>query len=230
MNSNFLSIKSWAEEDRPREKLQLKGVQALSDAELLAILIATGTRSESALDIAKRIVHQSNNCLQELGRYSLHDLTKIKGIGPAKAITLLAAFELGKRRSATEVKPNNPITASIQVYKLLQPSMADLAHEEFRVLYLNRNNSIIAQKIISVGGVAGTVIDVKIIGKAALEFLASGIIVAHNHPSGNTKPSGADKDITKKIQQAAPFFDCTMLDHIIVTRNGYYSFADNGDL
>lgn len=230
MNNNFLSIKDWAIEDRPREKMQLKGAGVLSDAELIAIIIGTGSKNESALDIAKRILHSSENNLSILAKLSFSDLCKIKGIGPAKAINIITAFELGKRRNASEIKKEVSIKSSKDIYTILHSKMADLAHEEFHVLYLNRNNVIIADKKISMGGIAGTVIDVKIIGKIALENLASSIILSHNHPSGNPKPSSADIEITQKIKQAAPFFDCTVLDHIIVTQQEYYSFADEGIL
>lgn len=230
MEQKFLSIKDWAIEDRPREKLQLKGIGALSDAELMAIILGTGTRNESALDIAKRILNTADNNLTELGKFTLTDLKKIKGIGPAKAITILAALEIGRRRNLSEAKKSIHIKSSKDIFAILHPKMADLKHEEFHVLYLNRNNVIIADKIISSGGIAGTVIDVKIIGKAALDFLASSIILSHNHPSGNKQPSTADIEITKKIKQAAPFFDCNVLDHIIVAQQEYFSFADEGIL
>ena len=225
-----LSIKDWSIEDRPREKMQLKGANALSDAELLAILIGTGTKNESAVDIAKRILKESDNNLMDLGTLSVFDFQKVKGIGAVKAITLFAAFELGRRRNLCEAKKISNITSSKDIFLQLQPKMAELQHEEFHVLFLNRNNTIIADKILSTGGVAGTVIDVKLIGKTALENLASSIILSHNHPSGNKQPSVADIEITKKIKQAAPYFDCTVLDHIIIAKHEYYSFADEGIL
>lgn len=227
MDKKFLSIKSWAEEDRPREKLLAQGLDALTNTELLAILIATGTQNESAVDIAKRLLLSANNSLYTLGRNELKDLTSIKGIGPAKAITLMAAFELGRRRAAEQKEEFHIIKSSNDVYELLSPLIIDLPYEELRVLYLNTSNKIIGQKTLSKGGLSSTVVDVKIIGKSAFEFLASNIILVHNHPSGNAKPSKHDIDTTHKVAKAAPFFDCKLLDHIIISRNGYYSFADN---
>lgn len=223
-----LSIKQWAVEDRPREKLQLKGVQALSDAELCAILIGTGTKTESALDIAKRVMNAAQNDLHALAQFSLQDFLKIKGIGPAKAIALMAAFEIGRRRTVGEKQAATKISSSADVFTCMFPLLTDLPHEEFWVLYLRRNNTIVASEKVSMGGVSGTVIDVRIIAKRAIELLASGMILCHNHPSGNTQPSDADISITKKMKQTALLFDCSVLDHIIIAQQSYFSFADEG--
>ncbi|MFW5850638.1 MAG: RadC family protein [Bacteroidota bacterium] len=225
---SYLSIKNWAEEDRPREKLLAKGVFNLSDAELCAILIGTGTRNESAVDIAKRIMNQAQNDLFKLGAFNLQDFQKIKGIGPAKAVNLMAALEIGRRRSVGEKQEVLKITASSDVYRHMLPRMVDLPHEEFWVLYLRRNNTVICSERISMGGISGTVIDVKIIAKRAIELLSSALILCHNHPSGNINPSDADRNITTKMKQTALLFDCAVLDHIIVTAHSYYSFADEG--
>lgn len=223
-----LSIKDWAIEDRPREKMHLKGPRGLTDAELCAILIGTGTRNESALDIAKRIMQSAQNDLFKLGSFSLQDFMKIKGIGPAKAISLMAALEIGRRRASGETQTVTKISASSDVFKKMLPLLTDLPHEEFWVLYLKRNNEVISLENVSVGGVSGTVIDVRIIAKRAIELLASAIILCHNHPSGNLQPSDADIQITKKMKKTAQLFDCAVLDHIIVAKDSYYSFADEG--
>jgi len=223
-----LSIKDWAIEDRPREKLERKGARVLTDAELCAILIGTGTATESAVDIAKRIMHAAHNDLFKLGAFSLQDFLKIKGIGPAKAISLMAALEIGRRRSSGETQVFTKISASSDVFKKMFPLVSDLPHEEFWVLYLKRNNEVISHENVSVGGVSGTVIDVRIIAKRAIELLASAIILCHNHPSGNLQASEADIQITKKMKKTAELFDCAVLDHIIIAGDSYYSFADEG--
>ena len=223
-----VSIKTWAEEDRPREKLLQKGKRSLSDAELIAILIGSGNTKETAVDLSKRILAASNNNLNQLARLSTHDLMKFKGIGEAKAISIVAALELGARREVAEALFKQQVTDSRDAYDILRPIIADLQHEEFWVLYMNRSNKVLLKESVSAGGVAGTVADVKIIFKKALELLASGIILAHNHPSGNTQPSHADVQLTKKMRQAGQLLEIQVLDHLIVTDHGYYSFADEG--
>ena len=221
-----LSIKDWAPEDRPREKLLTKGTKSLSDAELLAILVRTGQKNESAVEIARKILVLVQNNLNELGKLSVKDMQKVKGIGEAKAITLIAALELGRRRKLSEIQQKQKISGSRDAFEYVQSFMEDLSYEEFWVLYLNRSHRVIDQVKISQGGVSGTVIDVRIIMKHAIEKLASSIILSHNHPSGNLEPSGADINITKKIRQAAEFHDIKVLDHIIIGEQNYYSFAD----
>lgn len=223
-----LSIKSWAEEDRPREKLLLKGKQALSEAELLAILIGSGTRNESAVELCKKILNLSDNNLDELGKMSVNDLMGFKGIGEAKAISLVAAMELGRRRQGSEIKKRRLIKDSNDVYQLLVPLLSDLPHEEFWVLFLNRSNKVTGKKQVSIGGVTGTVADSRIIYKMAVERLASGIIVGHNHPSGSLKPSQRDRHLTKKLADAGRLLDIQLLDHLIIGDGGYFSFADEG--
>lgn len=222
-----LTIKNWASEDRPREKLLTKGIASLSDAELLAILLATGTKSMSAVDLGKHILSGVDNNLHILGKQTVNDLIKINGIGEAKAISIIAALELGRRRKKHDLE-REKIEASINVFNIFQPILGDLPYEEFWVLFLNRSNSIIEKQRISSGGTVGTVIDVKIVLKHAIEKLAAGIILVHNHPSGNTKPSESDKNITKKIKDAAALMDVNMLDHIIIGDTRYLSFADEG--
>lgn len=223
-----LTIKNWADEDKPREKLLTKGAKSLSDAELIAILIGSGNTNESAVELAKRILNSTQNNLNELGKKSIGDLTKFKGIGEAKAISIIAAMELGKRRKLAEVIEKTKISGSQDVFDYMQAFISDLQHEEFWVLYLDRSNKIMEHTKISQGGVAGTVIDVKIILKNAVHKLVSSIIICHNHPSGNLNPSDADIKITKKIADAAKLFDINILDHIIIGDNKYYSFADEG--
>ncbi len=220
-------IRSWAEEDRPREKLMLKGSSALSDAELLAILIGSGTPGESAVDLCKTILKDVHNNLNELGKLSVKDLKKYKGIGEAKAITIVAALELAKRRRTAEVVEKEKITGSKDVFEYFH-HLADLRTEEFWVMFLNRANKIIASKRISQGGITGTVADIRIILKDALDNFATGIVLCHNHPSGNLTPSNEDKDLTQKVKQTAKFLDINILDHVIVSDAGYFSFADEG--
>lgn len=224
------SIKQWAEDDRPREKFMQKGRHSLSDAELLAILIATGTKDESAVDLAKNILALTQNNLNDLGRLSVKDLTKIRGIGEAKAITISAALELGRRRKEESKKEPQKLLNSRECYLYLEPFLADLPHEEFWVVLLNRGNKILAHKRISEGGVSGTVVDFKIILKFALENLATSIVLAHNHPSGNTLPSQADKGLTQKLKEACRLVDMHITDHIIIGDQDYFSFSDEGIL
>jgi len=227
---NSLTIKDWAVEDRPREKLLEKGVQSLSDAEIIAILIGSGTKNESAVELSKKVLKTANNNLNELGKLNISDLIKMKGIGDAKAITILAALELGRRRKFSDVITKKKITQSKDIFELFQPILGDLPHEEFWILLLNRSNRIIEKIKISQGGISGTVIDVKIILKQALEKLSSSLILCHNHPSGNKNPSNADDSITSKLKNAAEFFDIQVLDHIIIADLEYFSYADEGKL
>jgi len=225
-----LTIKDLAEDDRPREKMERKGASSLSDAELIAILLRVGNASETAVDVAQRLLGQVNNSLNELARLSLHQLTRIKGIGRTKAITILAALELGRRRNAEGPINRERIFSSRSVIDLFQPVLADLPHEEFWVLLLNKSNRIIERVKVSQGGVGGTVVDPKLVLKHAVERLASAVIVVHNHPSGNPQPSDKDIALTEKLKNAAQLFDITLLDHVIVTDGECYSFADNGKM
>nr|WP_221307412.1 DNA repair protein RadC [Rhabdobacter roseus] len=219
---------SWAEEDRPREKLLLKGKAALTDAELIAILIGSGTVELSAVDVAKMILGSAGNNLNELARHGVKELTKIKGIGEAKAITIVAALELGRRRKESTMLRRRRIGSSLDAYEEMKPYLLDKPHEEFWILLLNRANEVLRPVQISTGGVAGTVADPKMIFKHALEQLASSIILFHNHPSGNLSPSQADRDLTRKLKEAGRMLDLPVLDHLIFTDSGYYSFADEG--
>jgi len=225
-----LTIKDLAEDDRPREKMERKGASSLSDAELIAILLRVGNASETAVDVAQRLLGQVNNSLNELARLSLHQLTKIKGIGRTKAITVLAALELGRRRNAEGPINRERIFSSRSVIDLFQSVLADLPHEEFWVLLLNKSNRIIERIKVSQGGVGGTVVDPKLVLKHAVERLASAVIVIHNHPSGNPQPSDKDIALTEKLKNAAQLFDITLLDHVIITDGDCYSFADNGKM
>lgn len=229
-SSKHLSILSWAEEDRPREKLLLKGKAALSDAELIAILIGSGTRSISAVGVAKNILSAAGNDLNKLAKFSVKDLRKIKGIGEAKAITIVSALELGRRRKESEFSEKVKITCSNDIYQLIKPDLMDLPLEQFWIILLNRANQLIKKEQISSGGVSGTVADPKIIFKAALDQYASSIILVHNHPSGNLKPSRADIDLTNKMKSAGKLLEIPVLDHIIFGDEGYLSFADEGIL
>ena len=223
-----LSIKTWAEEDRPREKLLLKGKRALSDAELIAILIGSGNADESAVELAKKILAVTGNNLNELSKRSIADLMKHKGIGEAKAISIIAALELGSRRQVAEVVVKDTVTSSRDSYEILRPYLADLPHEEFWVLYLNRSNKVLMKEQVSQGGITGTVADTRIIFKKAIDLLATSIILAHNHPSGSLNPSVADVQLTQKIQQGGNLLDVQVLDHLIISEAGYFSFADEG--
>lgn len=223
-----LNIKSWSPEDRPREKLVLKGTPTLSDAELIAILIGSGTAHHSAVDVSKKIMHQVNNNLNDLAKLSVKELTRIKGIGEAKAITIVAALELGRRRKGQDINEKPRISSSKDSFDQLEGELMDLPHEEFWVLLLNRANKLIRKKRVSEGGVSGTVADPKIIFKMALEELACGIVVAHNHPSGNLTASQNDLNLTKKLKEAGKLLEIQLLDHIIVAGTKYLSFADEG--
>ena len=225
---NKISIKAWAEEDRPREKLNAQGRRALSDAELIAILIGSGSRNESAVELSKRILHHYDNDLNKLGRTSIIELSKFKGIGEAKAISIIAALELGRRRGDAESKPPEVIVGSKSAYQLLRRHLVDLPHEEFWLLLLSRSNKLISKELISKGGLSGTLADPKIIFHIALQHQASSVILAHNHPSNNLKPSQQDIELTKKLHQAGKILDIGVLDHLIITDDGYLSFADEG--
>jgi DNA repair protein RadC len=223
-----LNIKSWSPEDRPREKLILKGKSALSDAELLAILLGSGSKTMSAVDLGKKVLQNVGNNLHQLALLSIKDLVKFKGIGDAKAIAIVAALELGRRRKGLEPGEKPKIGGSIDAYELLKSDLLDIPHEEFWVLLLNRANRVVRKYQISQGGVAGTVADPKIIFKVALEELASGIILAHNHPSGNLTASQADVDLTKKLAAGGRLLEIQVLDHLIIAGQKYFSFADEG--
>jgi len=222
------TIKNWALNDRPREKLLQKGKLALSDAELIAILIGSGNTEESAVDLSKRILFETKNNLNLLGKLSAQQLMSYKGIGEAKAISIIAAMELGRRRRTEDAVEQLKITSSSTVFELLQPIIGELPHEEFWILYLNNSNKIIEKLPISKGGITGTLVDVRITLKKALELGATSLILAHNHPSGNLNPSEADKQITNKLKIAAESIDIKVLDHLIVTEKSYFSFADEG--
>jgi DNA repair protein RadC len=224
------TILQWNEEDRPREKLMLRGKQQLSDAELLAIIIGSGTPKVTAVDLCKEILNFTNNDLVELGKLTIKDLMKFKGIGEAKAISIVSALELGRRRQAENVQNIEKITCSSDAYRILLNQLADLSYEEFWIIYLNRKNKIIGKEKLSSGGVTGTVVDNKIIFKNALDRLASSIVLAHNHPSGNLTPSVEDIKLTQKLKEGAKLLDIIVLDHIIISHNGFYSFADDGKL
>jgi DNA repair protein RadC len=223
-----LTIKDWSPQDRPREKLVLKGKYSLSDAELIAILLGSGTPTFSAVDLAKRILQNSGNDLHALAMLSVQEMMQIKGIGEAKAITIVAAMELGRRRKDLEVMQKPKITSSHSVYEILKSDLLDIPHEEFWVLFLNRANRVIKKVRISQGGVSGTVVDPRIIFKLAVEALASGIIVAHNHPSGNLTASQADILLTQKLKEGGKLLEIQVLDHVIIAGQKYFSFADDG--
>jgi len=223
-----LSIKEWAVEDRPREKMLVKGIRSLSEAELIAILIGSGSLDESAVELSRRVLSSVNNNLNELGKKTINDLQKFKGIGPAKAITIAAAMELGRRRKESEPDEKPKVITSSDGAAIFKPLLSDLPHEEFWILLLNRNNLVIDKLMVSQGGLAGTVIDVRIILKMALDKLATSIILCHNHPSGNLIPSEADKEITRKIKEAGKHMDIPVLDHLIIGNDAYFSFADEG--
>lgn len=221
-------MKSWAVEERPREKVMANGVQYLSDSELLAILLGSGTRNKSAVELARQILSEAGNTLHGLGRQTISDLLRIKGVGPAKAISVLAAMELGRRRAGINQPEKIPVKSSETVFNLFHPLLGDLDHEEFWLLMLNRANKVLGRFKVSQGGLSGTVIDTRIILKKALDNLSSSIIVCHNHPSGNNQPSEADVKITEKLKKAAEMLEIKLLDHIIIADKSYFSFADEG--
>lgn len=224
--STSFSIKNWSQDDQPREKLRDKGRAALSDAELIAILIGSGNREESAVALCKRIFASADNNLTALGKLSIKQLMQFKGIGEAKAITIVAALELGRRRRTEDTSELKKIESSRSVFNLMQSVLGELPHEEFWILYLNNSNKIIQKNQLSKGGITGTLVDVRLVLKNALEVGATALILCHNHPSGTLKPSQADKDITQKLKTAAQSLDIKVLDHIIVTEKAYFSFAD----
>ncbi len=224
------AITAWAEEDRPREKMLLKGKQALSDAELLAILIGSGTFGESAVAVAQRILASVGYNLNDLGKRSLIDLQKFKGIGEAKAITIAAALELGRRRQLSDLRERPRITHSRDAFNTIAPMLTDLHHEEFWLLLLNKANEVFDRKQLSTGGMSGTVVDIKMVLKAAIEAGAAAFIAIHNHPSGNLQPSQSDVELTRKLKQSGAIIDLPLLDHLIISERGYYSFADEGNL
>jgi DNA repair protein RadC len=219
-----LTIKCWAEEDRPREKLQLKGKQNLSDAELMAIIIGSGNATQSAVELSRHILASVKNDLFSLGKKSIEDLIEFKGIGEAKAISIIAALELGRRRALAESKPQDKIISDKIVFEMMSPILSDLPHEEFWIICLNRNNRFISKHKISSGGIAGTVADMKMIFNIALKELASSIILCHNHPSGNNQPSESDRILTKKAVEGGKLLEIEVLDHIIIAQHQYFSF------
>jgi DNA repair protein RadC len=224
----YTPINQWAEDDRPREKFILKGKSALSDSELLAILIGSGSRNESAVQLCQRILASSNNNLTQLGKLTIKQLTDFKGIGEAKAISIAAALELGRRRRLEEGFELDKVTSSKSVFEIMHPIIGDLMHEEFWVLYLNNSNKVVHKAQISKGGMAATIVDVRIVFKIALENNAMSIILVHNHPSGKLMASEPDIQITKKIKLAGQHLEVKVFDHIIITDKGYYSFNDEG--
>jgi len=228
--NNRSAIREWAEDDRPREKLLLKGRNSLSDAELLAILIGSGTRKDSAVDLAKRILGLASDNLGELSKLTLHDLISVNGIGKAKAVTILAALELGRRRNESEVLTRDKIKTSRDAYEIFRSTIGDRPYEEFWIILLNRANKVIKKCNISEGGISGTVVDPKKVFKISLDNHACSIILGHNHPSGVVTPSEADCKITKKLLEAGALLEVTVLDHLIIGDGGYYSFADEGTL
>ncbi|NLX82117.1 MAG: DNA repair protein RadC [Proteiniphilum sp.] len=223
------SIKNWAEEDRPREKLMQKGVNALTDSELLAIIIGSGNDNESAVELSRKILHKSDNNINNLAKLSVNDLVNgFRGIGPAKAINIIASLELGRRRKLEEIPDKKKITSSKDAYSQFFPILSDLNHEETWALILDRSNKVVATMQVSRGGISGTVVDIRLILREAINHYASGIILGHNHPSENCTPSPQDTALTKKLKEAARWMDIELLDHIIVCGETYYSYADNG--
>lgn len=222
------TIKDWALDDRPREKLLHKGKTVLSDAELLAILIGSGNRNESAVDLCKRILASTNHNLNDLGKLSVKQLMAFRGIGEAKAISIIAALELGRRRRLEEASQTDTIHSSKSVFEIMQPILGELPHEEFWILYLNNSNAIIQKQQLSKGGITGTLVDVRLVLKKALEVGATALILVHNHPSGTLKPSTSDKQLTQKLNTASASLDIKVLDHLIITEKAYFSFADEG--
>lgn len=223
-----LKITDWAEEDRPREKMLIKGVSALSDAELLAILIGSGNKNETAVELSQRILFSVNNNLNSLGKLSINDLVQsFNGIGEAKAISIIAALELGKRRKLSDAEKLQLILVSKDVFNTFQPLLGDLRHEESWVLLMNRSNKVLKKILVSKGGITGTVIDIRLIIKEAIENLATNIVLIHNHPSGNPKPSEDDNNITLKLKEACKLLDIYLMDHVIVCDSSYYSYRDN---
>lgn len=230
MENNSFPITNWSEDDRPREKLILKGKATLSDAELIAIVIGSGSRNESAVELSRRILSSVDNNLNALGKLSLAQLLAFKGIGEAKAISIIAAMDLGRRRRGEQAAEMKKVTSSKIIFEIMQPIIGELPHEEFWIIYVNNSNTIVLKKQLSKGGITATLVDVRLIFKQALEIGATGIVLCHNHPSGTLKASDADIKITKKIKLAAESLDITILDHIIICEHGFFSFADEGIL
>ncbi len=229
--TDALPIKAWAEEDRPREKMLLRGKQNLSDAELLAILLGSGSREESAVALARRILHAVSNSLHELGKLSVTDLTsRFKGVGEAKAVAIVAAIELGRRRQLSEVHRRPQVRSSKDCYEAMAPLLADLPHEEFWILLLNHSNHIIGRECISTGSATATVVDAKAVFFKALEYRAAALVLVHNHPSGTLRPSRADKELTHKLFEAGRILDIAILDHLIIAEKEYFSFSDENIL
>jgi len=226
--NSFFPITNWSEDDKPREKLMLKGKSVLSDAELIAILIGSGSRNESAVDLSKRILASVDNNLNALGKLSLSQLMQFRGIGEAKAISIIAALELGRRRRGEDAVELKKITSSKIIFEIMQPIIGELPHEEFWIIYMNNSNKVISKSQLSKGGITGTLVDVRIVFKTALEIGATALILCHNHPSGTLIPSDADKQITRKLKLAGDSLEIKVLDHLIVTETSYYSFADEG--
>lgn len=226
--NSFFPITNWSEDDKPREKLMLKGKSALSDAELIAILIGSGSRNESAVDLSKRILSSVNNNLNALGKLSISQLINFKGIGEAKAISIISALELGRRRRVEEAVELTKITSSKTIFEMMQPIIGELPHEEFWIVYLNNSNKVISKSQLSKGGITGTLVDVRLVFKMALEMGATGLILCHNHPSGTLIPSDADKQITRKLKLAGESLEIKVLDHLIITEMNYFSFVDEG--
>ena len=228
-HANF-PITNWAEDDKPREKLMLKGKSALSDAELIAILIGSGSRSESAVELSKKMLSSVDYNLNALGKLTIQQLMTFKGIGEAKAISIIAAMELGRRRRGEAALETIQITSSKVIFEMMQPILGELPHEEFWVVYLNNSNKVISKSQLSKGGITGTVVDVRLVFQTALTLAATGIVLCHNHPSGALKASEADKQITKKMKLAGESLDIKVLDHLIITEHNYFSFSDEGIL
>ncbi|SHG28518.1 DNA repair protein RadC [Flavobacterium segetis] len=226
--NSFFPITNWSEEDKPREKLMLKGKSILSDGELIAILIGSGSRNESAVDLSKRILASVDHNLNALGKVSLSQLMQFKGIGEAKAISIIAALELGRRRRTEDVVELKKVTSSKIIFEIMQPIIGELPHEEFWIIYLNNSNKVISKSQLSKGGMTGTLVDVRLVFKTALEMGATGLILCHNHPSGTLVPSDADKQITRKLKIAGDSLEIKVLDHVIITETSYYSFVDEG--
>jgi len=226
--STSFSIKNWADDDKPREKLVQKGSYALSDAELIAILIQSGSRDESAVELAKRILAMADNNLNTLGKFSINQMMRFKGVGEAKAVCIAAAMEIGRRRREMGPQKREEVSSSKAAFGVLFPLIGELPHEEFWILYLNNSNKILHKAQLSKGGITGTLVDARLVFKPALEMGAVGMILAHNHPSGNLKPSLQDKQMTAKLKKGAEALDIKILDHIIVAQDRYYSFSDHG--
>lgn len=230
MENSAFPITNWSEDDKPREKLMNKGKASLSDAELIAILIGSGSRNESAVQLSKRILSSVDNNLNALGKLSLQQLMNFKGIGEAKAISIQASMELGRRRRAEEAIELKKITSSKSIFEMMQPIIGELPHEEFWIIYLNNSNKVVSKSQLSKGGITGTLVDVRLVFKNAIEIGAVSIILIHNHPSGALQPSEADKQITRKLKLAGESLDIKILDHLIITETNYFSFADEGIL